>query len=312
MKAGSTFDVLGLGCTAVDDLLYVAAFPAVESKVQVRCRERQCGGLTATALVAAARLGARCAFAGVLGDDEDSHFVIACLTREGIDVSHLVHRPAARPIHSTILVDEGRQTRTILYDLTGSIGADVQLPPAEVIRSARVLFVDHYGIAGMTRAAQIARAAGIPVVADLERCDWPGFAGLLELVDHLIVSQPFASRLTGATDPVAAARQLWSPDRQVVAVTCGEQGCWYLSREEQQPRQQPAFAVPVLDTTGCGDVFHGAYAAALARGRDVAERIRIATAAAALKATRHGAQAGIPSQDAVIRFLREREVALEC
>ena len=86
------FDVLGLGCTAVDDLLYVAAFPAVETKVQVRKRERQCGGLTATALVAASRLGARCAFAGVLGDDEHSRFVIDTLDREGIDLSCLIRR----------------------------------------------------------------------------------------------------------------------------------------------------------------------------------------------------------------------------
>src|SRR5258708_7612365 len=106
-------DVLGLGCVAVDDLLYVPSFPQPDAKIRVRRRERQCGGLTATALVAAARSGAKCAFAGVLGDDENSRFVLDCLQREGIDVSHVVRRPAARPIHSTIIVDESRLTRTI-------------------------------------------------------------------------------------------------------------------------------------------------------------------------------------------------------
>jgi sugar/nucleoside kinase (ribokinase family) len=306
MNAGDTVDVLGLGCTAVDDLLYVTAYPAVETKVQVRRRERQCGGLTATALVAAARLGCRCAFAGVLGDDEDSRFVIDCLQREGVDVGYLVRRAAARPIHSTIIVDESRHTRTILYDLTGSVGADRDLPSAEVIQTARVLFVDHYGVEGMTRAARIARAAGIPVVADLERSDWPGFAQLLELVDHLIVSERFAARQTGEPEPVAAARRLWTSDRQLVAVTSGEKGCWYLTREDPQPQHQPAFPVAEVDTTGCGDVFHGAYAAALAWGLAVPQRMQFAAAAAALKATQPGAQAGIPTRAAVEQFLQQR------
>src|SRR5436190_5117331 len=116
------WDVLGLGCVAVDDLLYVADYPAPDSKVRIRQRERSCGGLTANALVAAARLGASCAFAGVLGDDEDSRFVRDSLQREGVDLSVLVHRPEARPIHSTIIVDETHHTRTIFFDLAGSTG----------------------------------------------------------------------------------------------------------------------------------------------------------------------------------------------
>src|SRR5436309_4528292 len=109
------FDILGLGCVAIDELLYVPEYPLADSKVRVRRRERQCGGLTGTALVAAARLGARCAFGGVLGDDEDSRFVVDCFGREGIDTAPLVRRPGARPIRSTIVVDETRHTRTIFF-----------------------------------------------------------------------------------------------------------------------------------------------------------------------------------------------------
>src|SRR5436190_4353049 len=156
------WDILGIGCVAVDDLLYVQAYPAPDAKVRVRQRERQCGGLTATALVAAARLGARCAYAGVLGDDELSLFVRATFEREGIDLTWLRTQPAARPIHSTILVDESARSRTVLFDLTGTVGAAVDHPPAEVITTAKVLYVDHYGTEGMTRAAGLARAAGAP------------------------------------------------------------------------------------------------------------------------------------------------------
>jgi sugar/nucleoside kinase (ribokinase family) len=305
LPEGFTWDVLGLGCVAVDDLLYVPAYPQPETKVRVRCRERQGGGLTGTALVAAARLGARCAFAGVLGDDEDSRFILDCFGREGIDTRHRASRPGARPIHSTIIVDEGSHTRTILFDLAGSVGADPDWPPVEVIRSARVLFVDHYGVEGMIRAARVARAAGIPVVADLERDEWPGFADLLALVDHLIVSSDFAAHRTGTTRPDEAVDRLWAEGRRAVVVTCGAEGCWYRGDPEPgTPRRQPAFMVPVADTTGCGDVFHGAYASALARGLDLAKRVRFASAAAALKATRPGGQAGIPTWAATEAFLQ--------
>jgi sugar/nucleoside kinase (ribokinase family) len=300
----TAFDVLGLGCVAVDDLLYVEHYPLADAKVPVRRRDRQCGGLTATALVAAARLGARAAFAGVLGQDDDSRFVMDCLRREGIDLSHLVVRAGIRPIHSTIIVDETRRTRTILHDLTGASGADPELPPDEVIRATRVLLVDQFGVEGMTRAARIARAAGIPVVADFERGDWPGFAELLALVDHLLVSRHFAVRQTGITEPTAALRALWTDARQVVVVTGGEEGCWYLSAAEPGRLQhQPAFAVATVDTTGCGDVFHGAYAAALAQGLDLPARIRLASAAAALKTLQPGGQAGIPSRVRLEAFL---------
>ncbi len=306
---GFLWDVLGLGCVAVDDLHYVPAYPPPDSKVRVRRRERQGGGLTGTALVAAARLGARCAFAGVLGDDEDSRFVEDNFRRYGVDTSPIVRRPDARPIRSTIIVDEGGHTRTIFFDLAGSTGADPEAPPADVIRSARVLFVDHYGIEGMTRAARVAREAGLAVAADLERDEFPGFETLLAVVDHLIVSRNFAARRTGTEDPAAAVRYLWADGRNAVVVTCGDEGCWYLGADGGEPVHQPAYRVPVVDTTGCGDVFHGAYAAALARGLDLAGRVRFASAAAALKAMRPGAQAGIPTRAVVEEFLEERSTA---
>ena len=298
------WDVLGLGCAAIDDLLYVPAYPAPDSKMQVRRKERHCGGLTATALVAAARLGSRCAFAGALGDDELSRVVLDRFAQEGIDTQYMRRRPDARPAHAVIIVDESQKTRTILASLEGCFGAEPDWPEEEVLRACRVLFVDHIGIPGMTRAARVAREASIPVVADLEKDEDPGFGGLLALVDHLIVSQDFAAKLTGQPDPAQAARKLWTPQRQVAAVTCGAQGCWYVAADGPgRPRHQPAFPVEVVDTTGCGDVFHGAYASALARGLDVTGRIRFAAAAAALKATQPGGQLGIPTRPAVEAFL---------
>jgi sugar/nucleoside kinase (ribokinase family) len=301
------YDVLGLGCVAIDDLLYVAEYPPPEAKVPVRRRDRQCGGLTATALVAAARLGSECVYAGTLGNDALSQFVSECLAREGIDVGFIKHIDGARPIHSIIIVDEGQLTRTIFYDLQGAHGAQIDWPGEELIRAARVLFVDHFGVEGMTRAAHIARDAGIPVVADFEKHPGEGFDQLCGLVTHLIVSADFARQMTGESDPVAAVRRLALPGR-VCVVTCGAEGAWYAQGHDgDRPQHQRAFAVPVVDTTGCGDVFHGAFASALARGEALPECVSFAAAAAALKATERGGQAGIPTRQAVLSLLKERQ-----
>lgn len=300
------YDILGFGAVAVDDLLYVDAYPPAEHKARVRHRLRQCGGLTGTALVAAARLGARCAYVGVLGDDELSRFVIDCLEQEGIDLAHRVRQSDARPAHSTIIVDESHKTRTIFSSLGGAIGADPQRPAAELIRSAAVLLVDHHGLEGTLRATRIAREAGVQVVADFERHPGPPFAELLAMVDHLVISERFARELAG--DSIRPANELpamlWTPARRAVVVTCGANGGWYRGDGANGiARPYPAFSVEVVDTTGCGDVFHGAYALAVAEGQDLAQRVRFASAAAALKASQRGGQAGCPSRAVVDRFL---------
>jgi sugar/nucleoside kinase (ribokinase family) len=299
------FDVLGLGCVAADDTLFVHEFPLPDSKQQVLRRERHCGGLTATALVAASRLGARAAYAGALDDDPDSRFVLNTLRREGVDIRHVVRRRGIRPVRSVILVESRTGSRTILYDVVGTLGADPRRPAARVILATRVLLVDRWGLPGMIRAARLARRHGIPVVADLETFRLPRFEELFNLSDHLIVSENFAEQYTGAPTAAGGVERLWREDRAVVVVTCGARGCWWRDRVGSQPRHLPAFPVAAVDTTGCGDVFHGAYAVGLARGLAIEECLRLAAAAAALKATRPGGQAGIPPEAVVRRFLAD-------
>jgi sugar/nucleoside kinase (ribokinase family) len=144
-------------------------------------------------------------------------------------------------------------------------------------------------------------------VADFERLPADQrFAELVDLADHPVASLEFARRWTGREHPGDAAGALWSSSRKAVVVTCGPDGCWYIGgADAPRPHHQPAMRVTVVDTTGCGDVFHGAYAAGLAQGLDLAQRVRLASAAAALKATRRGGQTGIPARAAVDRFLKE-------
>jgi sulfofructose kinase len=310
---GGAFDVVGLGASAVDELLWVASFPTADSKVRVLRRARACGGLGATSLVAAARLGSRAAYAGVLGSDESSRFVIDSLEAKGVNTQHVHLYPGAMPVLSVIILDDAGRTRTILYDCVGMVGPEADWLPTELLTSATVLLVDNYRIDLTIRAARLARSAGASIVADLEDASSALFDELVGLVDHLILSSAFATAITGAANPAEAAKRLHAPGRTVV-ITCGPDGAWYLPGDGQrearhQPgeaRHQPAFRVNVVDTNGCGDVFHGAYASALAGGVDLPARVRFASAVAALAATTPGGQEGIPDAATVTRFLAEQ------
>jgi ribokinase len=306
-------DILGLGCAAVDDVLYVDRYPPRDAKTSVLRRDRQCGGLTTAALIAAARLKVRCAYAGCLGADDASQFVLTTLAAENINTEHVRCDPTAQPIRSTIVVDEGRGTRNVFFDVQGLRSLPAKWPGDEIIRTTRALLVDHFNIDAQIHAARIAREHRAPVVADFEDLDVPGFDALLELVDHLVLSLPFAKHLTGCTHADDAVRALWHDARRAAIVTCGGDGCWLMTptagtgaaefRGTPVVKHQPAFKVTAVDTTGCGDVFHGAYAAGLVRDLAVPEAARFASAAAALKATRRGGASSAPSLSQVTALL---------
>ena len=304
-RVDDRWDILGLGVVAVDDLVYLASFPQADSKVPVQARRRQGGGLTGTALVAAARLGAKTAYGGILGDDELSLYTIRELQREGIDCSPVTYHAEARPCHSLVLVDQSTGQRTILYSTEGMMPRQPDQVDEDVVRACRLLFVDSTSGYGGVRAVEMAHAHGIQVVGDVERLTVPGTEELMRQIDHLIVGIQLAQQVTGASEPEQMVRALGT-GRACCAVTAGDRGCWY-TEGDSAVRHVPAYRVAVVDTTGCGDVFHGAYAACIARGETVAAAIQVATAAAAIKATQPGGRAGIPDRVTVERFVQAED-----
>jgi sulfofructose kinase len=302
----SMWDVLGFGVVAVDDLLYVDGYPPPDTKIRIQAQRREGGGLAGTALVAVARLGARAAYGGILGDDEFSRFTIRELEREGVDCTPVLYRDEARPYRAVIIVDQSTGQRTIFYSADGVIERRPEEMAEELIARCRVLFVDFTVGDGGLRAIQLAHAHGIPVVGDIEQETIPGVETLMRQIDHLIIGVGLAGQLTGETQPDRMVRVLASAERACCVVTGGERGCWY-SERGAAVRHFPAYRVQVADTTGCGDVFHGAYAACIAQGESVPTAIKVATATAGLKATQPGGRTGIPNRTTVDRFLRERE-----
>jgi sulfofructose kinase len=286
--------VVGGGAVAVDQLVFVDSSIG-DGKGRILRTERRFGGNIATALVAAARTGVRCAFLGHLPDDATEPDLLGLLRDEGVDTSRARLSPSARPIRSTILVDQDGE-RFIAFDDDTVLGLPDDLD-LDLVRSARVLLVDDYNPSGSVRAAVAARDAGVSVVADFERGADRQAGRLFDLTDHLILPHDFALAWTGTDSPTEAIEALWSPERSAVVVTVGAEGSWYRARgsgSDVRAQHCPAPSVEVVDTTGCGDVFHGVYAASLADGATVERCVVAATVAAAECATHPGGIAPRP------------------
>ena len=292
--------VVGGGAAAVDTILFVDGVIG-NGEARIVRREHRYGGNAAIALVAAARLGVTTKFIGHLPDATHDEGLLAFLAEEGVELDNARTDPSTYPISSTILVGNDGE-RFIAFDDDTQVGlpADLDL---ELVRSARVLLVDEYGLQGGIRAAAAARDADVSVVADIERATDPDVQFLFDLANHLVVPRELALSWTDTTTPADSVHALWRPDRAAVVVTGGSEGCWYRAEDEADPtavKFHPALQVDVVDTTGCGDVFHGTYAAALAQGRPVTECVAEATLAAAECATHPGGISPRP-QEASLR-----------
>ena len=212
----------------------------------------------------------------------------------------------AEPFHSTIIVVQPTAQRTVLSWAKGVIAVQPDDITDELIARCRVLFIDHTVIEAGLRAVDLAHRHNIPVIADIEAKRHPQVDDLLPHIDHLIVGANFARQVTGKEKPLEMVRALSTTGRSCSVVTAGDQGCWY-AEGEGEVKYFPAFQVPAVDTTGCGDVFHGAYAACLAKGMPIENIIKVASATAALKATQPGGRSGIPNWLAVQDFLQTKK-----
>jgi len=299
------YDVLGIGIVAVDDLLMVDNYPSADSKMRADKVVRQGGGLTGTALVASSRLGAKSAYGGILGQDDLSNWTVSELEREGIDCSLTIRSGDIKPYHAIIVVDTTHHTRTIIFSDEGVMPRPIETIDESFVSKAKVILIDQLGIDVMLHTTLIAKKLGIPTVADIEREEHPKTRELLSQIDHLVLSTSFAGKLTGSDDPTKQVKALYKNDRACTAITAGIKGCWCMTKGSSEIKHQPAFRVQTVDTTGCGDVFHGAYAAGIAWGWDIPKCIEFASATAALKATKPGGRAGIPDKATVEKFLKD-------
>lgn len=290
-----TVDVVGVGLNATDTLIALDRFPSIGQKVEFQTVHILPGGQTASAVVACQTWGLQTRYVGKLGDDSAAAIHRAAFDRAGVEAQILTAENTSSA-QSIILVD-GSGERTVLLKRDERLSLHPKDLRRAWIAGSRALHVDGFDTAAATQSAMWAREDGIPVIADLDEI-YPGVEHLLPLIDHLIVSRDFPARLTGEADLEKALKRMRADyGSRITAATLGHDGV--LAWDGKEFHYRPAYLVPVVDTTGAGDMFHAAYIYGLLAGWQLDRQLDFACAAAALNCTASGARGGIRTVDAI-------------
>jgi sugar/nucleoside kinase (ribokinase family) len=291
--ADPRFDVLGVGACAVDEIYRLPAWPSPDGpdKLRVTGHRQSPGGQTATVMAACAAAGLRAAWAGTLGNDARATLVREALEARGVDTSAALVREAPGA-YAVILIDETRGERVVLWDRALGLGLRPGEIPDARLREARLVHVDDVDEEAAIDVAARARAAGRPVTSDIERVGARTRA-LVAAVSVPIFAEHVAEALTGEADPERACRALRRDHDGLLCVTRGARGAALLDGDTWHQAQAPE--VTVVDTTGAGDVFRGAFIAALLASATPERILAVAVAAAAESCTREGAIPSVPT-----------------
>ena len=295
------YDVVGLGQCCIDYLSTVDNYPDLDGKSTVDNFTIQGGGPVATAMVTLSRLGASTAFIGKISDDYFGNLIKESLTDEFVNIDNIVIEKGGSSQFAFIVIEKDTGKRTIFWSKPTVSPIKPDEINKELIRNARALHLDELMIEGSIEAAKCAKDAGVIVVVDAGSLRKDSLE-LIKMADYFIMSEEFARQYYNSNDPKAAAMELLKQGPKAVIVTLGEKGSISVSKDSYF--YQPAFKIKAVDTTGCGDVFHGGFIFGLLQYWDLKESIRFASAAAALKCREIGGRTAIPD-------LREVEELLE-
>ena len=295
-------DVVGLGLNAMDYITVVPHFPERQKKTPVSAVRLEPGGQVATALTTCSRLGLTTRYFGSVGSDDLGRAQLESLRFEDIDVTGVRIVEGVTSQMAIALIEEGVGERTLIWHRDPRL----TFPPDEVSRaviaSSRILHLDGRDSRAALRAAQLAKEHDIRVVIDIDQIYDDTTVQLLALVDYLIAAEEFAIELTGyeSLERVVQALSDRFP-KAITGVTLGAGGAIFMI--DGKPERSNAFEVDVRDTTGAGDVFHGAFIFGVLQDWGLRDTIRFAHATAAMKCTQFGARTGIPRLAEVEAFL---------
>jgi len=299
-------DVVGIGTVCVDLNATVTSIPKVDENVLALDHRKHLGGPVATALATLQRLGMSTTYMGMLGNDEYGQTILAGLQAEEIDTSALRIVDGENSPFSFVLVDSTTGGRSIAHYPGCRFHVPADCVDHDNVRNARLLHVDMAAPAVLA-ACETANKAGVPVSVDANLL-FPRLEELLMSADIFIPARRLARELSGEPDPVKAAEKLIAKyNLDLAVITCGDEGSVAVTQNEIA--RSAAFEVKVVDTTGAGDVFHGAYLYGYLNGWSLERALRFANGTAALMCTNQDGWAGIPKLSEVKSFLGENEQA---
>jgi sulfofructose kinase len=292
--------VICLGHAALDRLYRIEAFPPQPTKVRAIEHIESGGGMAANAAATIARLGGKAELWSRIGEDDAGVKIRTGLKAFGVDVRYVQMFEEGRSSTSAIIVDDAGE-RLIVGNRDTNMPSGTSWLPLERVTQASAVLADVRWLEGLRALFTKARTEGVPTVLDADLGAREALSEILALTDYAIFSEPALKDFAPRLEPEAALAKVRAMGPRHAGVTRGARG--YLWNEAEQSASIPAFEVDVVDTTGAGDAFHGAFTLGLVEGMTSAAAARFACAAAALKCTRLGSRAGLPKRREIEAFL---------
>lgn len=300
--------VAGIGQCCLDSIALVDAYPETDTKKEVLLWTEQGGGPVATALATLSRFRIPCRFAGVVGDDDAGFKILQSLLGAQIDTTYLAEREGATSQRAFIAVEKAGGRRTVFWQRPSGPALMPDEIDDDFFHNVKFLLLDGLMKDVSLSAAKRARELGIPVMLDAGRVR-DGMLELAGLCDYVVGSEAFARELGWTGDGAAFAEIVREHGWGTTTITLGDRGSF--TYHGFRSLYVPAYPVEAVDTTGAGDVFHGAYIAGTLQGWDLETVLYFASGAAAMKCTVFGGRKGIPELPALVRFLQQRGIDLQ-
>lgn len=295
--------IIVVGHTALDRVYRIEAFPAKPTKIKATDHREEGGGSGANAAAAIAVLGGSVKLWSRVGDDDVGERACRALDRAGVDISGVLACDGAKTSTAAVIVD-AKGERLVVSEDDHPFPMDAGWLPLSTIASSGAVLSDLTWVEGTRAAFAAARAVGVPTLVDVDLGGGILLERVVDLTDYAIFSAPAFERfVSGRTDDERFA-SLIDQGLRHAGVTRG--GAGYLWKGPEGTGTQEGFKVPVVDTTGAGDAFHGIFSLALASGLSDATCARVAAAGAALKCRRLGARLGLPTAAELDGFLLEQ------
>lgn len=300
--------IVGIGACVMDTLVTVPNYPVEDTKLRATSTKIAGGGPTATGIVAASKLSEEAAYIGVLSTDNGGKFLKDDFIKYNVSVDNIDIIDGYRSFTSVIWLAEDSASRTCVFDKGNLPPLKLDAKKCEAIKNAQVLMIDGNEIDAAEEGCKVARENSTTVLYDCGGL-YQGVERLLKLTDVMIPSEEFALGHTKTNDVKEAAVKLFSLyNPKVVVITRGKKGG--ILYDGKEFFEYPAFLVKAVDSNGSGDVFHGAFAAALCKGYDYKKACIFSSAVSAIKCTGYGARESVPSFETVKYFLKEKNYEL--
>jgi sulfofructose kinase len=295
--------VLGVGLSTVDLIGKVKGFPEPDKLSFMSEFDIQIGGPVSNAITALSRLGVETKWIGKVGNDDFGRLILKGMEMENINIKDVaIDEKMPSPLSFIIVTESGERSIIFYPGCSNAMGREI---PREIIQNASIIHLDGTFVDAAFQVASMARELGVKVSLDAG-FTFPALEDLLKMTDIFIPNYDMAKDLAKEEDVNVCLKKIWDMGPSLVVITKGGEGSW--GYEGGQILKQDAIKVKAVDTTGCGDAFHGGFLYGELRGWELQRKLLFASAYASVKATSLGGRKGLPTMKGMELFIKERNL----